>query len=135
MSRYGKRALAAGFAAILLISVGALPALTQTVGPIATITSVTSDANPSPAGQPVVFTATVQALGPNAGLPTGTVEFFAGPSSLGTASLSSRDGAGTASLTARLARGAHPIFARYYGDGSFAFSISAPPLPQRVLGQ
>ncbi|MGB8643667.1 MAG: Ig-like domain repeat protein [Anaerolineae bacterium] len=46
----------------------------QTVNPASTKTLVTSN-NPSVAGQPVTFTATVSALAPGSGAPGGTVDF------------------------------------------------------------
>src|SRR5205823_4827993 len=50
-------------------------ALTQTVNQASTTTAVTSSANPAVFGQPVTFTATVSAVAPSAGTPTGTVTF------------------------------------------------------------
>jgi len=63
------------------------PPLTQTVNQAATKTTVISSANPSRFGQPVTFTATVKAVAPGSGVPTGTVTFYDGTTPLGTAQL------------------------------------------------
>ena len=92
-------------------------------------TSLVSSANPSAYGQSVTFTATVKPTSPNKGTPTGTVNFFDGATSLGTATLSA---AGKATLkTAGLAIGTDPISVVYSGDTNFATSGSAT-LPQVV---
>ncbi|MEW6217289.1 MAG: Ig-like domain-containing protein, partial [Candidatus Bipolaricaulota bacterium] len=52
--------------------------LTQTVVKADTSVSVSSSANPSVTGQSVTFTATVSAVSPGSGTPTGTVDFYAG---------------------------------------------------------
>src|SRR5262249_17638873 len=62
-------------------------ALTQTVNQAATSTLVASSANPSVFGQSVTFTATVSATAPGAGMPTGTVTFKDGATTLGTGTL------------------------------------------------
>jgi hypothetical protein len=83
----------------------------------ATGTSVTSDVNPQLAGSPVQFTATV-----SPGTATGTVEFFDGATSLGTAPVSTS----TAVLsTSSLAAGNHSITAQYSGDVCDAGSLSS----------
>ena len=92
----------------------------QSVGQAATTTTVTSGINPSVFGQPVTFTATVAS---GAGTPTGTVEFFDGAASLGTATLT----AGSATLTtSTLIAGTHPITGVYSGDTNYATSTSVP---------
>src|SRR5262249_29246032 len=62
--------------------------LTQTVNKANTTTTVTSDHNPSTPGQLVTFTATVSAVAPGSGTPTGTVTFKDGAATLGTGMLS-----------------------------------------------
>ena len=57
-----------------------------------TTTSLVSAINPSVSGQPVTFTVTVMAAAPASGTPTGTVSFFDGTTSLGTAALQLRHG-------------------------------------------
>ena len=94
-----------------------------------TTTGVTSSANPSVSGQPVTFTATVKAKTAGAGIPTGTVTFKDGPSTLGTATL---NGSGQATFTtSTLAAGSHSITASYGGDANFKGSTS-PKFTQTV---
>ena len=78
--------------------------------------AVSSSANPSVLGQAVTLTATVH---PSSGssIPTGTVIFQDGTTTLGTASL---DSSGSATLTASsLAVAGHPITVTYSGDNGF----------------
>jgi hypothetical protein len=99
---------------------GTLTVTPATVG--ATSTSVVSSGDPSVYGQAVTFTATVRAVAPAAGTPTGMVSFLDGTTLLGTATLSG----GTATLTtSALSAGSHTITARYTADASFAASTSA----------
>ena len=99
-------------------------ALTQTVNQDATTTTVASSANSSVSGQPITFTATVKAMAPGSGVPTGTVTFFDGSTSLGTALL---NGSGHATISiSNLAVGPHTtITASYVGDGNFTASVSS----------
>jgi hypothetical protein len=96
-------------------------AITQTVNQASGTTSVSSSVNPSVAGQPVTFTATVTPVLPGAGTPTGTVTFYDGTASLGTGTLSS--GSATFS-TSSLSVGSHSITAVYSGDSDFTGSSS-----------
>ena len=64
----------------------------------------------------MTFTATVTAVAPGSGTPTGTVTFMDGATTLGTATLNGRRGTFT---TSTLAVGAHSITAVYGGDGNF----------------
>jgi hypothetical protein len=101
---------------------------------VATTTDVTSSANPAGVGQPVTFTATV-APGPNGpGTPTGTVTFYDGGSSIGTAPVSTSQGVTTATLTtSSLSVGTHAITASYGGDSNYVASgQSSPALEQDV---
>src|SRR5262249_39130767 len=69
-------------------------------------TSVVSSGDPTVYGQAVTFTATVSAVAPATGTPTGTVSFFDGTTLLSTAPLSG----GTATLTtSALSAGSHSI--------------------------
>jgi hypothetical protein len=97
-------------------------ALTQTVHQSATTSTVVSSANPSVYSQNVTFTATVAAVAPGAGTPTGTVTFLDGTTTLGTGMLSG--GTATYSTTA-LALGNHSITIRYSGDTNFTTSTSS----------
>ncbi len=83
---------------------------------------VSSSSNPAPTGSNVTFTATLTAVGPASGTPTGTVQFLADGTALGApATLSG----GIASLTTNsLSHGTHVITAQYAGDGNFAGSTN-----------
>jgi len=95
----------------------------QVVTRDATTAVVSSSANPSVYSQPVTFTATVTANAPGSGVPTGTVTFKDGSSTLGTGAL---DGTGHATFTtSTLSVAGHSITAVYGGDASFNGSTSA----------
>ncbi len=105
------------------------PALTQKVCKARTIVRVVSSANPSVSGRSVTLTATVVAVVPGAGMPTGTVTFRDGARVLGTGTL---DDAGRAVFTtSSLGVGTHPITAVYSGDGNYSSSTS-PVVSQTV---
>ena len=92
----------------------------QVVNKYATTTTVSSSANPSVFSQPVTFTATVTSSG---GIPTGTVTFKNGSTTLGTSNL---DGTGHATFTtSTLAVGSNSITAAYNGDSQFNTSTSS----------
>jgi hypothetical protein len=96
--------------------------LIQVVGKATTTTALTSSVNPSRPGQAVTFAATVK---PNvgSGIPTGTVTFKDGSTTLGTGTLNAT---GTATFTTTaLTLGTHPITAVYGGDNNFSASTSA----------
>jgi large repetitive protein len=104
-----------------------------TVGQASTIKQITSDAQPSRFGQAV--TLSVQLAGVN---PTGSVEFFSGATSLGSAPLVASPSGGAnlklASLTvSTLTVGSQNLTARYAGDVNNAASVS-DVLAQTVLG-
>jgi hypothetical protein len=99
--------------------------LTQTVNAASTATSLTSSANPSAYGQAVTFTATVAAVSPGAGTPTGTVTFEDGATILGTRTL---DASGRATFTTSSLRvGGRSITAVYNGDTTFSVSAATAP--------
>src|SRR5205807_2444116 len=92
----------------------------------------TSSANPSAFGQAVTFTATVSAVAPGVGVPTGSVDFFdvTTNTDLGTGTLKPD---GTATVTAGgLAFGPHTVTATYGTTTNFNQSTS-PDLTQTVL--
>ncbi len=79
--------------------------------------TLTSSANPADLGQSVMFTTEVSGSGPNGEIPTGSVQFAADGSTLGTVAL---DAWGRATLsTASLTAGMHAITATYAGDAVF----------------
>jgi uncharacterized repeat protein (TIGR01451 family)/fimbrial isopeptide formation D2 family protein len=112
-------------------STGSLTGNPQVVNKADTATTVTSSQNPSALNQSVTFTATVSAVAPGSGTPTGTVTFLDGGSPIGTGTLSG----GVATLTtSSLTAGAHTITTTYAGDGNFNGSIgSLTGNPQVVL--
>jgi len=96
----------------------------ERVIPVATVISIASLRNPSTIGQPVTLTATVSGSSP-----TGMVQFFDGPSSLGTVAV----GVGSMATltTSALTQGTHTITAVYSGDDNNATSTS-PAVQQSV---
>lgn len=105
--------------------------LTETVAQIATVTTLTPDANPASAGGTLHLTATV-ALAPGAvadGALTGQISFTDGTTTLGTVAL---DGSGHATLAVNaLTVGNHTIVASYGGATNYAIS-SSTSLAQQV---
>jgi hypothetical protein len=94
-------------------------ALSETVNTYPSITTVTSNPNPSMFGQAVVITATVTSSGPT---PTGTVTFRNDTLMLGSAALSG----GTASINkTNLPAGTNSINVTYHGDTQTAVSIGS----------
>ncbi|MGW2637091.1 Ig-like domain repeat protein [Streptomyces sp. NPDC001348] len=94
----------------------------QTVGPAATATTVTTDANPSVTGQPVTVTATVAPLPPGTGTPTGTVTFTFGD---GSPAVTAPVTAGTARTThtwTAVTGSPYTVTATYNSDVNFATS-------------
>ncbi len=87
-----------------------------TVNKASTVSTVSSSVNPSVFGQSVAYTATVTAVAPGSGTPTGTVTFMDGATEIGTATLS---GGVATFTTSSLATGSHTITASYEGDGNF----------------
>ena len=95
---------------------------------LATSTTVSSSANPSPAGSSVTFTAAVTSAEDNA---TGTVTFEDGTTVLGSAALNS---VGVATYaTSALPYGSNSIKATYSGDSNNSASTSAV-LTQNISG-
>jgi hypothetical protein len=92
----------------------------QEVDMASTSTGLTSSANPAVFGQPVVLTASVGALAPGAGTPTGTVTFADGTTTLGSAFLS---GGVASTTTSGLSVGGHNLTVSYSGDGNFKSSV------------
>jgi hypothetical protein len=104
-------------------------ALSQVVGQAGSTTVVTSSLNPSAFGQPVTFTAHVNAAAPASGTPTGSVTFFVDGSSQSTVAV---DASGNASVTlSSLSGGTHSITATYGGDSNYGAS-AATALSQTV---
>ena len=85
--------------------------------------ALTASTNPVAFGQPVTFTATVSAVPPGTGTPTGSVTFYDGITVIGTATLD----AGVATFTtAALGLGSHTVTAHYEGSADFMASTGLP---------
>ncbi len=93
--------------------------------------NVASSVNPSVHGQTVTFSVTVSAVGPGAGVLTGTVTFSDQAGTLGSGTL---NGSGLATFTtSTLSTSVHTVTASYGGDGNFSGSNdTATPLVQTV---
>ena len=115
-------------AVVLGLALVALPNAQPVRAASPSTTALTSAPNPSVSGQSVTLTATVAAVLPGAGTPTGTVSFFDGGALLGTGTLAG--GVATFSTSA-LAVGSHSLTAVYGGDASFTGSTS-PVVTQTV---
>ncbi|WP_344033572.1 Ig-like domain-containing protein [Leucobacter iarius] len=104
---------------------------------VPTTTTVTGSPDSAMHGDPVELTASVSAVLPALArssdpMPTGTVEFREGSTSLGTATLDD----GTASLTlSNLAPGTHRITARYSGADGFDASDSEDPFTVTITAR
>lgn len=96
-----------------------------TIGKDATTTTVTASPNPGVAGQSIKLTAAVVANAPGSGIPTGTVTFFSGTTTLfgGPQPLDS-SGKFSANLVTPAA-GSNSITATYNGDSNYLASTSA----------
>ena len=98
-----------------VVTMSASLAVTATFQPkFSSTTSLTSGTNPSPAGQPVTFTATVSGSG---GTPTGTVTIKEG-ATVHCGPLALASGQAQCSVPG-LAAGAHSMTAEYSGDATY----------------
>jgi hypothetical protein len=131
----GNHALTASFTGDAGFADSTSAAVTETVARAATRVGLVSSLNPAVTGQAVTFTATVGALAPGAGTPTGTITFMDGTTVLGTATVGR---GGTATFTTSFAAaGGHVITAVYSGDPNFEASsrtlteqVNAPATPK-----
>jgi hypothetical protein len=108
--------------------------VSQVVNAASTTTSLTTSVTPVVTGQSVTFTATVGAVGPGGGVPTGTVTFKDGSTALSCASgTQTLNGSGVATCTTAFAvTGPRTITATYAANPSYLSSTSAP-LTQAVV--
>ncbi len=121
----GSHSLTATYAGSASFYSSTSAALSQTVGWATTTALTTSLPSGSVFGQAVLLTATVAPQGTTTN-PTGTVTFYDGAASLGSATLSTAGGVTTASLTvSSLGVGSHGLTASYGGASSFLSSGSA----------
>src|SRR5207247_1855688 len=97
-------------------------AVTQVVN-AETTTTLTTSPNPSSLGQAVTLTATVAPVAPGTGVPTGTVTFRDGATTIGTATLGAT---GSASImVSTFAAASHARTAAYGSGGNFQTSTAA----------
>ncbi|NHA00314.1 hypothetical protein G5V59_09905 [Nocardioides sp. W3-2-3] len=95
----------------------------QQVGPAGTTVALVASPSPSLQDQEVRLTASVAALSPGSGSPTGTVDFAANGESIGSAPLSG----GSAVLeVSDLAPGSYQLTATYAGDDDYTGSAASP---------
>jgi type II secretory pathway pseudopilin PulG len=105
--------------------------ISQVVTVASTTTSMISSANPSVSGQSVTYTATVAAVSPGTGNPTGNVEFFDGVTGISGCTAKALPGTSTDSVTcvvsyANTVGSPHTITAEYLGNaGTYATSTSS----------
>src|SRR5271157_4891996 len=87
-----------------------------------TTTTLTSSANPSATGSSVTFTATVAAVSPGSGTPTGSVTFMADGTTITGSPVTLNSSGGATITTSTLTAGSHSITAVYSGDTNFTTS-------------
>jgi hypothetical protein len=97
--------------------------LHQVVSKDASLVSLVSSLNPAIFGQQVTFSATVTAMAPGSGTPTGTISFRDNGVTLASVPLDSKGGASF--TTSTLAAGNPKIVAVYAGSSSFKTSTAA----------
>jgi hypothetical protein len=105
---------------------------TEVVSQAATTMSLFSSANTSAFGQGVVFRATVRAMAPGTGTPTGTVDFKDGTTDLTPGGITLSGGEATFGMST-LTVGSHTITASYSGDVNYTSShVNDAASPQVV---
>ena len=107
------------------------PVFTQTINQGATAPDITSSMNPSVSGEGVSFTATVSAVVPASGTPTGSVTFMDGGSPLAGCIAQSLVSATATCNATYVGVGTYSITVVYSGDADFTASTS-PALTQTV---
>ncbi|MDB5330308.1 MAG: hypothetical protein JWP03_1459 [Phycisphaerales bacterium] len=123
LSTAGQHSVSAVYSGSSSFAGSTATSVTQTVNKASTSAALASSLNPATAGQSVTFTATLSAIAPGAGTPTGTVTFFDGTTAVGSGTLSA---SGKATwTTSTLSAASHSISASYAADSNFAGSTSA----------
>jgi hypothetical protein len=118
----GSFTVTASFGGATPFAASSSAASTLTVAKADTTVALTTSSGSAVAGTPVTLTATVSAVAPGSGTPTGTVDFFSNGQLLGSATLTN----GTATLSTALPAGADTITATYEGDANFNTATSPP---------
>jgi autotransporter-associated beta strand protein len=113
---------------------------TVTINQASTSNGVTASPNPSLPGSNVTFTATLAAVAPGAGTPTGTVLFKTNGVPLADPVTLDTNGVATL-ITNSLPHGSNTVFAEYAGDGNFLGStnsvvqiVNTPPVAPNTNG-
>jgi YVTN family beta-propeller protein len=120
----GPHSFAASYGGDATFAPSASAAVSETVNQAATTVALTSSSVSLSFAQSVTFTASLSAVSPGAGTPTGNVSFNDGANTLASVPLGN---SGTATFsTFTLTSGSHTISAVYQGDSNFQSSISAP---------
>ncbi len=107
------------------------PAVVQVVAKSGSVTQVSSSSNPLAIGGSVTFTASVTALAPGAGIPSGTATFSSDGVAFATGIALNANGQATATTNA-LPLGTHVITVSYSGDTSFVASVGTLAPAQTV---
>ncbi len=126
----GTQSITAVYSGDTNFTISTSSAVSQVVNLASSTTALTSSANPSTSGQSVTFTATVAAVSPGSGTPTGTVNFLDGTTTIGTDIALNSSGVATIA-TSTLTAGTHSITAVYSGDTNFTTSTGS--LTQTVV--
>ena len=116
----GSHTVTAGYLGDINDAASGSSALTQTIQPIPTATTLGSSSSSGPNPQVILVATIVAASGP---APTGTVTFTNGSSVIGAATL---DPSGLGTLTPDLPPGGYTIVANYSGDAIHSPSSSGP---------
>jgi type II secretory pathway pseudopilin PulG len=110
--------------------------MTQVVGLAATTASVASNQNPSVVFEQVTYTATVTAVSPSTGIPTGTVEFFDGGTPIAACAAQAVTFTSSDTATCQItysSTGSHSITVENLGNaGTYAASAVSPSITQVV---
>ena len=123
------------YALALILAVSFFTGIAAQQGTRPSRTQFASSAKHVTAGNNVMLQGFVAPLPGEEGSPTGSIEFFDGDTSLGTAALSSTEGQMRGALTVSLPVGGHPITVRYSGDATFRASVSVPEMVIVSAGQ
>ena len=126
----GAHTVSAAYAGSVNYRASTSASLTQTVNKAASRTVVTTSGSPAAQGTTVVFTATLAAVLPGAGVPSGTVQFRLDGVAVGAPAALNASGQ-AAFATSSLPIGRHTVAAAYTGDGNFNTSTSGN-ITQRI---
>ncbi len=126
----GAKTLTATYAGDANFTGSKSPGLSHTVVRAATITEVSSSANPAVAGQTITFTARVTSAGST---PRGRVRFYVGGTLVGD-SKGVRLSDGVAGVSTRLSAGTYVVIASYLGDANYEPSADTLTPDQVVNG-